>query len=76
MGQVTIYLDNDLEKKMVLAAQTAHVSKSKWIASIIQQNIANEWSESIIQLSGNWDDFPSIDEIRSNSAIDAARETI
>jgi len=76
MGQVTIYLDNDLEQKMVLAAQTAHLSKSKWIARIIEQSINDEWSESISQLSGSWADFPSIDEIRSSMADDAPRETL
>lgn len=75
MGQVTIYLDNEIEQKMVLAAQAAHLSKSKWIARIIKQNIADEWSESVLQLSGSWNDFPSIDEIRSNTGIDVARET-
>jgi predicted DNA-binding protein (MmcQ/YjbR family) len=76
MGQVTIYLDNEIEQKMVLAAQAAHLSKSKWIARIIKQNIANEWSDSIQQLSGSWQDFPSIDELRSNNGVDAPRETI
>lgn len=76
MGQVTIYLDNDLEKKMTHAAQAAHLSKSKWIASIIKQNIADEWPQSVIQLSGNWADFPSIDEVRSDMGNDAPRETL
>lgn len=76
MGQVTIYLDKEIEQKMVLAAQAAHLSKSKWIASIIQQNIANDWSESVQQLSGSWGDFPTIDEIRSTNGADAPREVI
>jgi hypothetical protein len=36
MGQVTIYLEDEIEKKMTAAAKTAHVSKSKWIASLIK----------------------------------------
>lgn len=76
MGQVTIYLDNEIEQKMVLAAQAAHLSKSKWIADIIEQNIATQWSESVQQLAGSWDDFPTIDEIRSTNGIDVPREVI
>ena len=76
MGQVTIYLDNELEQKMMTAAQAAHLSKSKWIACIIEQHITDEWPESISQLSGSWADFPSIDEIRSDMTNDAPRESL
>lgn len=43
MGQVTIYLEDEIEKKMTAAAKTAHVSKSKWIASLIKAKVASEW---------------------------------
>jgi hypothetical protein len=76
MGQVTIYLDKELEQKMMQAAQAAHLSKSKWIARIIKQNINDEWPESISQLSGSWADFPSIDELRSKIGDDVPRETL
>jgi len=37
MGQVTIYLEEGIENKMVEAAQSAHLSKSKWIAMLIKE---------------------------------------
>lgn len=76
MGQVTIYLEEDIEHKMVAAAQSAHLSKSKWIAKLIQDKVANEWPQSVIDLAGSWEDFPTIDELRATIGKDAEREPI
>ena len=76
MGQVTIYLEEDIEHKMVVAAQSAHLSKSKWIAKLIQDKVANEWPQSVVSLAGSWEDFPTIDEIRTTIGKDAEREPI
>ena len=76
MGQVTIYLEDEIESKMVEAAKSAHLSKSKWIAKLVQEKIANEWPQSVIELAGSWEDFPTIEEIRSIVGKDALRETI
>ena len=76
MGQVTIYLEEDIEHKMVVAAQSAHLSKSKWIANLIQNKVANEWPQSVIELSGSWKDFPTIEDIRPSIGKDAEREPI
>jgi hypothetical protein len=69
----TIYLEDDIEHKMIAAAQSAHQSKSKWIASLIQEKVDNEWPQSMVSLAGAWDDFPSLDEIRLNSGKDVSR---
>ena len=76
MSQVTIYLEEDIEQKMVLAAQSANLSKSKWIAQLIQDKVANEWPQSIVDIAGSWEDFPTIDNIRANIGKDAEREPI
>ena len=52
MGQVTIYLDDDVEQKMIAAAKSAQQSKSKWIADLIKHKVATEWPISVIELSG------------------------
>lgn len=75
MGQVTIYLEEETEKKMIAAAKSSHLSKSKWIAKLIQEKVANEWPESIVELAGSWPDFPAIDEIRSDIGKDLQRES-
>ncbi|MCK5842815.1 MAG: CopG family transcriptional regulator [Candidatus Sabulitectum sp.] len=75
MGQVTIYLDNELENKMKSAARAGHVSVSKWIAYLIRQRISTEWPLNVIALAGCWgDDFPTLEEIRSPYANDSLRE--
>lgn len=74
MGQVTIYLEDDIEAKMTAAANAAQQSKSKWIAGLIKQNVANEWPKSIIGLAGAWQDFPQIEDIRSNYGENVPRE--
>ena len=74
MGQVIIYLEDEIEDKMIKAAESAHLSKSKWIARVIREKVADEWPQSIVELAGSWDDFPTIEDLRNKSGVDAKRE--
>jgi len=74
MGQVTIYLDSEVEAKMRSIVKSTHLSQSKWIASLIEEKIKNEWPKSIIQLAGAWKDLPTAEEIRQSEGKDALRE--
>jgi predicted DNA-binding protein (MmcQ/YjbR family) len=76
MGQVTIYLDAELEAKMREITKSMHMSQSKWIANLIKEKIADEWPESVKKLAGSWGDFPSAEEIRGNSREDSIREDL
>ena len=77
MGQVTIYLDSEIEKKMKSAAKSSHISVSKWVASIIKEKITTEWPEEIVQSAGTWkDDYPTIEKIRSSIGHDLPREEL
>lgn len=76
MGQVTIYLEDEIEKKMLAAVRAARQSKSKWIASLIRDKVSDEWPEIVIELAGAWGDFPSLDEIRAESDRDVSREKL
>lgn len=77
MGQVTIYLDTETEIKMKKAAESSHLSTSKWISEIIKEKIATEWPQELVKLAGSWkDDFPSIEEMRSNTGNDLPREEL
>ena len=76
MGQVTIYLQEEIERKMIAAAKSARLSKSKWIARVIQEKVADEWPHSVADLAGAWEDFPSLETIRSNTGKDAGREKL
>lgn len=74
MGQVTIYIDKETEVKMILSAKAANVSKSKWISDVIREKVATEWPTSVQELAGAWEDFPSVEEIRSGIGTDTKRE--
>jgi hypothetical protein len=76
MGQVTIYLDDEVEAKMRDAAKAMNLSQSKWISNIIQRQIADTWPESVKKLAGAWQDFPTINEIRRVIGKDIDREKI
>ena len=76
MGQVTIYLEDEIEKKMNAAVRSAQVSKSKWIAQLIKEKVINDWPQSIVDMAGSWDDFPVIDDIREIQGADSPRETL
>lgn len=74
MGQVTIYLDTELEAKMREITKSMQISQSKWIAELIKEKIADEWPESVKNLAGAWGDFPSAEEIRGTLEEDSMRE--
>lgn len=74
MGQVTIYLDAEVEAKMRAAAKAMNTSLSQWIANAIREKTADVWPESVKELAGAWSDFPEIEEIRSGVGEDVPRE--
>jgi hypothetical protein len=76
MGQITIYLDPELETKMRTAVKSRHISQSKWIATLIDEKLKNDWPESVIQLAGAWKDLPTAEEIRRLEGMDLKREEI
>ncbi len=77
MGQVTIYLDSEIESKMKTAAKASHLSVSKWVAQIIKDKISTEWPQDVVNLAGSWkNDFPTLEEIRSTQTVDSNREEL
>ena len=78
MGQVTLYLDPETESKMKVAAKTAGISQSRWVADLIREKTATRWPESFVKLAGSWsdDDFPSLAEIRAGIGEDVPRESL
>ena len=76
MGQVTIYLEDDIEEKMSVAAKSAHLSKSKWVASLIKAKVASEWPKSIVELAGAWKDLSLSEESRRSLGKDLGREVL
>ena len=76
MGQVTIYLDDEIEKRMKANAKAMKLSKSKWIANVIREKLVDEWPPNVRELAGSWEDFPTSEEIRETGQRDITRETL
>ncbi|MFV0276964.1 MAG: CopG family transcriptional regulator [Parahaliea sp.] len=76
MGQVTIYLEDELEAKMVADAKAHKLSKSKWIATLIREKLTNEWPPAVHEAVGSWGDFPELEEIRGEAGKDMERESL
>lgn len=76
MAQVTIYIDDETERKMVAAAKASGMSKSRWITEMIRDRVNDDWPDAVKVLAGAWGDFPELDEIRSGNGHDAPREAL
>ncbi len=76
MGQVTIYLDDETDKKMRQAVKKSGLSKSQWVARLIKTKTTTEWPDEIRELAGQWTEFPEQEEIRQTEVQDLPRETL
>ena len=76
MGQVTIYLNPETEKKMINCVKKSGLSKSRWLAELIKEKTADTWPDSVSKLSGAWKDFPEAEELRKGIGADVERPLI
>ena len=74
VGQVTIFLEDPIERKITEAANAVHLSKSEWIAQVIRERVATEWPQSIADMAGSWNDSPDIESLQQTEVNDAERE--
>ena len=73
MGQITIYLDDETERKARAAAESDGVSLSKWVAGRIHKGVGLQWPTAVKELAGAWPDLPSAEEIRRSRKKDGLR---
>lgn len=74
MAQLTIYLDEETERRLKSAAQSAGMSLSRWVASVIREKTETAWPQSVLDLAGAWPDFPTAEELRQSQPTDSPRE--
>jgi hypothetical protein len=74
MGRVTIYVDDETEKKARASARAEGLSLSRWVAERIGQRARGQWPEAVRALAGAWADLPTAERIRKSAAKDIARE--
>ncbi len=76
MGQLTIYLDEETEKKLNALVKKSGLSKSRWIAELIREKAAQQWPNTVKELAGAWKDFPLAEELRRFQTSDTDREPL
>lgn len=76
MAQITIYLDQETAAKLRAFVQAKRISQSQWIAGLIRAELATEWPDSVVELAGAWQAFPTAEELRAAQGQDAAREPL
>lgn len=74
MGQATIYLDDDSERRLKSAAAAAGMPVSRWVAKLLQERRLTEWPESMRALAGAWQDLPEQEQLREGLATNVPRE--
>ena len=68
------YINNVLKVKIRKIAKERGLSISKYISTLLQQELNDKWESYTKELSGSWSDFASIEAIRDYSVKDVVRE--
>jgi len=76
VGQVTIYIDDETEKKARASARAEGLSLSRWVTERIKHRALGQWPEAVRALAGAWTDLPTADRIRRSGAKDIVREPL
>ena len=76
MSQVTIYLDEQTDKKLRQTVDKSGLSKSQWITRLIKEKTATEWPEAVREMVGEWQEVSEQDEIRATAGEDLPREEL
>jgi hypothetical protein len=76
MAHLTIYLNDDVDRRVRKAAKAANVSVSKWIAERIAKSVETSWPPEFLALAGSFPDFPDAGELRKGYGQDIPREIL
>jgi len=64
MAHLTIYLTDDVERRVRKAAKAGKVSISKWVADRVTKSVETSWPPEFLALAGAFRDFPDAGELR------------
>jgi hypothetical protein len=70
---VTLYLDQQTEKRLAQAAKQAKLSKSRYVADLIRQKSTGQWPQDFLSLAGAFPEFPTAEELRAGLGTDLPR---
>lgn len=70
MAHLTIYLNDDTERRVRKAARAAKVSVSKWVAERVTKSVETSWPPEFLALAGSFADFPDAAQLRKGYGKD------
>jgi hypothetical protein len=76
MAHLTIYLNDDTERRVRKAAKAAKVSVSKWVADRVTKSVETSWPPEFLALAGSFPDLPDAGELRKGYGEDIPRESL
>ena len=76
MAHLTIYLTDDVERRVRKAAKAGKVSISKWVADQVAKSVERSWPPEFLALAGAFPDFPDAGELRKGYGDDVPRESL
>ena len=58
MSQLHCYVNDELAKRFQKKAEQAHLSVSKYLATLVEREVKNQWPEGYFDLFGGWKGDP------------------
>ena len=74
MAQVTLYLDEETAERLKKAAERAGLSRSRWLARLVQEKTATKWPQAVRDLAGTWADLETTKGLRRRTGRDVRRQ--
>ena len=68
MAQITLYIDDALQARLLESSARLKVSQSQFVADLIRQAVASHWPDEFLALAGSISDFPTADGLRAGQA--------
>lgn len=76
MANITIYLSDEVERRIRQAAEAQGKSVSRWISGRLTELVDQSPAGELLLLAGAFPDFPDIDDLRAGYGPDARRENV
>ena len=74
MAQITLYIDDELARRIRATAAASGQSLSRWVADIVRRETETSWPPEVLELAGAFPDFPDVEELRAGAGEDAPRD--
>ncbi len=58
MSQLHCYVNDELAKRFQMKAEQAHLSVSKYLATLVEREVRNQWPVGYFESFGSWKGSP------------------